>query len=301
MSAGLISVNGRITPPEQAVIPALDRGFLFSDAVFETLVAFQGTILDTPRHMTRLRRSAESTQMSIPWSDAELEFELQALAEQVPVNKVSLRLVITRGIGTGLKLPPDLKPNKVIYCAPATGEPRSLYQEGIALKRLASGSTERGAAAKTSNYLRSIVGIQRAEQEGFQDLLWTNADGEITESSASNVFFMQREGDGISFVTPPASSGILLGITRETMIRLLREAKIPVTEQIIYADELPRFDEAFVCSTVRGLVPVKRIDQHRMSTARPSSVYRHIERLFLTWVESQLGFRVDWVTGERTS
>ena len=76
--------------------------------------------------------------------------------------------------------------------------------------------------------------------------------------------------------------------------RLLTEAKIPVTEQVIYADELARFDEAFLCSTVRGLVPLNRIDQHRMSTPRASSVFRHIERLFLTWVESQLGFRVDW-------
>ena len=78
----------------------------------------------------------------------------------------------------------------------------------------------------------------------------------------------------------------------------MQNAGIPVQEQTIFVDELPRFDEAFVCSTVRGLVPVSTIDKHKLHTARPGSVFRHIERLYMTWVETQLGYRVDWGTGQ---
>lgn len=296
---GLISVNGVIYPPEKAQLPALDRGFLFGDAVFETFVAFHGKILDMDRHLVRLRESADALGMTIPWQDAELAFELGTLAEELGVPKLSLRLVVTRGNGLGLRVPKDAKPNRVIYCFKTNEEPAATYKEGYALKRVAKGVTERGAAPKTASYLQSVIAVQRAEAQGFHDILWTNADNEITEASTANVFFMARDGDNFELITPPAMSGILLGITRATLIRLMKAAGIPVREQIVYADELARFDECFVCSTVRGLVPIAKIDSHRLHTAREGSVFRHLERLYLTWVETELGFRVDWNSGRK--
>lgn len=294
---GLISVNGTIGPPEKAKIPALDRGFLFGDNVFEVFVCFQNKVLDLQRHLVRLRASAGALRMDIPWSDAELEFELIALCEQIPDAKKYLRLVVTRGEGLGLKIPKEAKPNRVIYCFPAASEPVAVYQEGMALKKAIKAGAERGAAAKTGNYLSSILAMEKAESEGYNDVLWINNDNEITEASTANIFFMARTGDNIEFITPPAHSGILLGITRNTMIDLIRNAKIPVSEQIVFSDEIARFDEAFLCSTVRGLVPINRIDRHKLHTQRPSAVFRHIERLFLTWVETEIGFRPDWRTG----
>lgn len=297
--SGLVSVNGRVSRAEDAVIPALDRGFLFGDSIFETLVGFYDRVLNFSRHLARLRQSAESVGICIPWSDAELQFEIEALAAQTPFPKKNIRLIITSGNGFGLKSPVEQKPNKVIFCSQATTESASIYEQGLALKRLVKTATERGAAAKTGNYQKSIVGIARARHEGFHDILWTNADGEITESSIANIFFMQREGDGVHFVTPAPMSGLLLGITRQTIIDLLRNAKLPVEERVIYADEIARFDEAFLTSTVRGLVPVQAIDQHRLHTTRANAVFQHIVRLYNTWVESQLGFRVDWASGRK--
>jgi branched-subunit amino acid aminotransferase/4-amino-4-deoxychorismate lyase len=294
---GLISVNGRISPPDTAVVPALDRGFLFGDNVFEVFVCFGDKVLDLAPHLQRLRASAESLRMEIPWSDAELAFELTALCEQVAEPKKYLRLVVTRGEGMGLRIPPGARPNRVIYCFPATTEPLTVYKDGLALKKAVKPGSERGAAAKTGNYLSSILAMEKAEAEGFNDVLWTNSENEVTEASTANIFFMARTGDNVEIITPPAHSGILLGITRATMIDLIRGAGIPVTEQIIFSDEIARFDEAFLCSTVRGLVPVHQIDRHKMHSARPTAVFRHLERLFITWVETQIGFRPDWRTG----
>ncbi len=296
---GLVSVNGKVSAPEAAVVPALDRGFLFSDSVFEAIVGFHDRLLDGPRHLARLRRSAEALSLEIPWSDAELTFEMQALAEQVGGAKKSVRLVVTRGNGLGLRVQKTLAPNKVVYCFETPAEPRSTYDAGFALKRVVNPAAVRGAAPKTNNYQQSILAVQRAGAEGFDDILWTNAEGEVTESSIANVFLIAREGDLVEIATPPAASGILLGITRETVINLLTAAGIPVREQLVYADELPRFDEAFLCSSVRGLVPISRIDKHKLFTLRPTAVFRHIERLFLTWVETELGFRVDWASGRK--
>lgn len=297
--SGLISVNGKISSPKEAVVPALDRGFLFGDNVFEVFVCFGDKVLDVAPHLQRLRSSAEALRMEIPWTDAELEFELTTLCEQVSEPKKYLRLVVTRGEGMGLRIPHDARPNRVIYCFPANVEPLSVYADGFALKKVVKPGSERGAAAKTGNYLSSILAMEKAESEGFNDVIWTNSEGEVTEASTANIFFMARTGDHVEIVTPSAHSGILLGITRATMIDLIRNAGIPVNEQIVFADEIARFDEAFLCSTVRGLVPVNRIDRHKLHSARSNAVFRHLERLFITWVETQIGYRPDWRTGRK--
>jgi len=297
--AGLIAINGLVTTPEDAKVPALDRGLLFGDGVFEVFVAFGPHILDIKRHLERLRVSAEALEFAIPWSDAELEFELNHLVSQVAAAKTYIRLYVSRGNGLGMRLDPASKPNRFVYCLPAAVENARIYSEGLRLKRMIKAENTRGAAAKTSNYLGSVLGVARAQKEGYDEVLWSNQDGEITEAATANIFFLARSGDLVEFLTPPAHSGLLLGITRDTLIQRLKAAQIPVREHTIFVEELPRFDEAFLCSTVRGLVPVATIDKHRMHSARPNAVFRHIERLYLTWVETQVGYPVDWATGRR--
>ena len=295
---GLIAINGNITAPDAAVVPAMDRGLLYGDGVFEVFVAFADKILDLEQHLTRLRASAAALEFEIPWSDAELTFELEELVRRVQAPKKYIRLAVTRGSGLSLKLPAGGRPNKYVYCLPANVESAKVYREGLSLKRMIKAGATRGAAPKTGNYLTSVLGVAKAQKEGFDEILWTNAEGEVTEAATANIFFLSRQGDQVHFVTPPAQSGILLGITRATLIDLMRNAGIPVHEQMIFADELPRFDEAFLCSTVRGLVPVAAIDKHRLHSAREGSVFRQIERLYLTWVATQVGHRVDWSSGK---
>ncbi len=295
---GLIAINGNITAPDAAVVPAMDRGLLYGDGVFEVFVAFADKILDLEQHLTRLRSSAAALEFEIPWSDAELTFELEELVRRVQAPKKYIRLAVTRGSGLSLKLPAGGRPNKYVYCLPANVESAKVYREGLSLKRMIKAGATRGAAPKTGNYLTSVLGVAKAQKEGFDEILWTNAEGEVTEAATANIFFLSRQGDQVHFVTPPAQSGILLGITRATLIDLMRNAGIPVHEQMIFADELPRFDEAFLCSTVRGLVPVAAIDKHRLHSAREGSVFRQIERLYLTWVATQVGHRVDWSSGK---
>ena len=295
--SGLISVNGVISEAKDAKIPALDRGFLFGDNVFEVFVAFGETILDGTAHLDRLQRSAAQYGFEIPWSHDALMFEMGALLHQTGFRKANLRLVVTRGNGLGLSVPPENEPNRIIYCMPARVELEQLYSNGLQLKKKALMFTERGASAKTGNYIRSVHALQEAQSEGYDDVLWFNADNEITEASTANIFFIGRDGDLVEIATPPASSGLLLGITRQRIMQLLTRSQIPVTERVITVEELARFDEAFLCSTVRGLVPIQQIDRQRLHSTRTKAVFRHIERLYSSWVASVIGHRVDWNTG----
>ena len=167
----LININGVITPLEDAKISATDRGFLFADNIFETLVAFDRKILNLKKHLERLRISAENMQIPIPWSDEELEFELKTMVEQNKHPKGFLRFVVTRGDGFGISYDEEkIHPNKYIYSLPAKQDPDWVQQNGIALKKKKSKSTRRGPAVKTGNYLSSIVAINKAKSEGYQDI-----------------------------------------------------------------------------------------------------------------------------------
>ena len=130
-----VSINGVIEKLEDAKIPASDRGFLFADNVFETLVTFAGTILNLDKHLKRLRISAENMSIPIPWSDEQLAFELKSLAEQSNFRKGLLRLVVTRGEGFGLSFEKTITPNKYIYSLPAKADPEWVQAEGLKLKK----------------------------------------------------------------------------------------------------------------------------------------------------------------------
>ena len=295
---GIIVVNGEFQNPERASIPALDRGFLFGDNVFEVLVAFRGKVLDTHKHIRRLRNSAELLSLPIPWSDEELAFELQSVAEQINFPKSYLRVVVTRGAGTGLDIPEAMEPHKIIYGFPAKPVDNELYEQGMNFQMRQLPHTERGPMAKTGNYLRSILALKKAKAEGFHDVIWSNSEGEITEATTANIFFIGRQGDLVEVVTPSVQSGLLKGITRQTVIDLLGQGGIPVEEVIVDENELARFDEAFVCSTVRGLVPVNKINSHQFYTLRKESVWHHINRLYQSWVAHEVGYEVDWNSGK---
>ena len=295
---GLIAMDGEVLPAASARVPALDRGLLYGDAALETLVAFCDRILDLAPHLARLEDSVASLGFELPVSVEAIGFELQALLSQASWPKSLLRIVVSRGTGLGLTPPGATRARRLIYCLPAPPADAAPYRDGVALRRTIRPDQSRGPRIKSSNYLPEIQALRKARSEGFGDIIWCNGDGELAEAATSNLFLMARQGDLVEIVTPPEASGILPGITRARVMTLLRQARIPVHEQIVHTDEIPRFDEAFLTSSVQGLVPVRGIDRHQLHSVRPNAVFRQIERLFLTWVESEVGKRVDWVTGQ---
>ena len=297
---GVISVNGRVTEAEDAKIPVMDRSVLFADSIYETIVAFGTKLLYLDEHLRRLRWSAAQLGMTIPWGDAELKFELEALCAEVPSPKKTVRLMVSRGIGGTLVPGMELKASRMVMVSPSRVESEKTYLDGIALKRRSRGYTRRGAVPKTPGlYPDSIVALQAAKIEGFEDVLWTNADNEIQEATTANIFFIGREGDSVEISTPAEAAGLLPGTTRKKILELLANAKIAAHEKIIYTEEIPRFDEAFLCSSIRGLVPISRIDGHKLHTSRKDSTFKHIERLFQAFVTAEVGMKLDWNTGRK--
>lgn len=296
---GLIAVNGEITPAEKAKIPAMDRGFLFGDNIFEAMVAFEGVLIDPLPHLKRLEKSAQRLGLTIPWPQEQLLFELNSLAKAANFPKAFIRLVITRGSSQGIAVTEHLTPLRVSYCLPANAIDHDKWNHGIKANFKKSLLESNGSSAKTGNYLASILALEEMKLHKCDEVLWVNPRGEITEASTANIFFVAREGDGIYLVTPPIESGILEGVTRYRIIELLKNAKIPVYEQKVPADEIARFDEAFLSSSVKGLIPISSVNGSPLYTTRNNGVFKQVRRLYDAYIASQLGYYVDWNTGVR--
>jgi branched-chain amino acid aminotransferase len=294
-----VSINGSYSALAEAKIPVLDRGFLLGDQVFETLVGFHGQVLHMEDHLQRLRDSAALVNLTLPWRDEEFSFELQHLASMTSLKKFAIRLSVTRGQGLGLNLSEDMKPNRIAILHRAQRPLDQHLNPGLNLMLRPNHRLDHGSHAKIANYMESILAIDEARRQGCDEVLWYNLQDQITEAATANIFFVAREGDGVWLVTPSLDSGILAGTTRKRLIQLAEKSGIGVEDRVIHVDELPRFDEAFLCSTVRGLIPIQRLGAQTYFTTRKNAVFHHLVRLHQAHTRASLGFAVDWFSGEK--
>ena len=227
---GIIDVNGVTTPLSQANIPVIDRGFLYGESVFETLVAFSGQLIHATEHINRLYYSAACLNLTIPWQKKELLQHLQKLAKTHVYDKAYIRLVITGGNGFSLSPARQPHPNKIIYILPAPAQKK----EPISLQLSQHPYTIRKALPKTSNYLPSILALKAAHKNGFDDILWLNSQNEITETSTANLFFIKKGTQTLEVLTPCIKCGIIDGTVRKAIIDLMKKHLILVQEKKLF-------------------------------------------------------------------
>ena len=267
-----VMIDGRIVPPEQAVVSVFDRGFLYGDSVFESLRSYQGKLFALDAHLERLQRSAERVFIALPVSIATLRAEvLEAVRAQGSAESY-VRLTLTRGIGRTLGLDPELaeRPLRVVLVTPLAVPAAELYERGIATItfRAERPSDAPGVAdAKIGNYLLAVLAMRAARAQGAAEALLEDAHGCILEGSTSNVFAVFRG----TLVTPPQSAAILPGITRARVLELAR-GTLPVEERALPKAELSQADEVFITSSLRELVPVVRIDGQAVGPGAPGPI-----------------------------
>ncbi len=278
----LTNLNGQVS--ETAQISVLDRGFLYGDSVYEVIRTFRGRHFGLKEHLARLRQSANYLYMTVPWTDAKIQAEVEKTLAQASWLESYIRVVVTRGTESVIALQPsaELQPNLLIVVSAIAPEP-ILSEAGLYLvipKRIRNNKNALDPAAKTGNYLNNILALLEAQQMGADDALLLNAEGEITEATTSN-FWMVK--DNVVF-TPPAEVGILQGITRTFIFQILEQHKIPYQEKILMPADLDSIQEAFLSSSVRLLMPVRQINKDPLP-ACPGPITRLVWQALLTLMD----------------
>lgn len=262
-------VNGRYVAGREACISILDRGFLLGDALFETLRIFHGRPLFLREHIRRLQKSANC--LGIPLSLKEEDFQriLIALQSRNQMSNAAARIVVSRGQYTGSLVPsPNAKATVVVFIWKFDGYPPRFYETGVDVvtaQEPASAPTIHGVRVKSVNYLNNILAYQQASRKGAHEAILLSPRGELTEGCTSNLFY----SIGRELRTPSAECGILPGISRDTVLRLAAKQKIRVREGRFPAKELAKAQEAFLTSSLRGIMPVRKVNGAFLGTGTP--------------------------------
>lgn len=263
-----IYVDGRVSDEAGAVVPVLDRGFLYGDSVYEVVRTAGGRPVDLAPHLDRLERSAARIAMMLPTREAVEGAigETLAAAGAGPGREgdAYVRIVVTRG-GGEIGLDPRLAdgPRLVVIVKPLAPPKPELYERGCRVRVVSVERTSKRAldpAIKSGNYLNNILALDQARQSDAYEAIMCDAEGRVTEGSTSNLWCVR----GGALRTPPAAVGILPGITRWRLFGLAREAGIAAEEADLYPIDLHTADELFLTSSTRGILPVGQIDDRAL-------------------------------------
>ena len=280
-SLGRAWIDGQIVPLSEARVSVSDRGFLFADSVFETVRTYGRRPFLLGDHLDRLRRSADSLLLPVPWTDAELAaITTQLLNGWSLKREAVVRIMVTRGDGGhGIALPEPQVPRLVVLCRPLPALSRELYDQGVKVV-LPSGTRSKDHAVpadvKSGSYLANVLALAEARSRGGFEALFMGADGSISEASTSNLFVVHKG----AVWTPGVGDHILPGITRALVLELARSRNIEVREEPISLQQLLAADEVFLTSSLKEILPVRAVGRNLIGAGRPGPQTRWLMSVF---------------------
>jgi len=237
MSTDPIAIlDGELMPAAEARLPVTDPGLLRGDAVFEVVRIYAGVPFALAEHLARMARSAAA--IRLPFDPESVEADIRDLLAASNQTDVVVRVVVTRG-GHRIGLIEQLRP----------------VDEPLTLQTITYSPTRVLEQVKSVSYAGNMLATRIAQEQGADEALLVTPHDRVLEGPTFSVFL--RTGDG-AWVTPPLDDQVLDSITR----RLLLNADLGASEQIVRRDDLAAASEVVAVSTTREVQPVSLIDGH---------------------------------------
>jgi D-alanine transaminase len=278
-------VNGRYLPQRAATVHIEDRGYQFSDGVYEVCEVRGGCVIDQRRHLARLKRSLGELDIALPMSETALGIIMRECMRRNRVHDGSIYLQITRGVARRDHAfpPPGTHPSVVVTARNIdfAGNERTAA-EGLAVITVPDNRWQR-VDIKSISLLPNVLAKQAARERGAKEAWFIDGKGQVTEGSSSNAWIVTKGG---KVVTRPADNGILRGITRSVLIDVIKAQGLELEERPFTVEEAQGAREAFLTSASQIVMPVVRIDDRPVGNGAPGSVatalraefHRHAER-----------------------
>jgi D-alanine transaminase len=264
-------VNGRYLPHQAAAVHVEDRGYQFSDGVYEVCEVRDGCVIDQRRHLARLKRSLDELRIDMPMSEAALATVMRECVRRNRVRDGIIYLQITRGVARrDHAFPPaGTRPSIVItaHGLDVVGNER-IAADGVAVITVADNRWQR-VDIKSISLLPNVLAKQAARERGAKEAWFVDAEGNVTEGSSSNAWIVTKGG---KVVTRAADHGILRGITRTVLIEVIGAQGLQLEERPFTVEEAYGAREAFLTSASQIVMPVVRIDEHPVGNGAPGSI-----------------------------
>lgn len=286
---GVVFFNGKFVKAREAKVSAFSRGFLYGEGVFETMRSYGGVIFRLDAHIKRLFNSARQVYLNIPYGKERLKELIYATLKKNFLKDTYVRVALWRkeeGFGLDFK---SRDTEILVVTQPLKKSLKGIHKKGIRAtlsRKIRKNVASHISDIKSFNYLENIIARKRARLSGFEEVIFLNTSGFVSEASASNIFVVKN---GV-LATPPVKAGILSGITREVVIALAKRCVFDVFERNISARDLFNADEVFLTNSLSEIVPVVEVDRKRIGNGSAGEFTRLLAVLYRIEAEKGSSF-----------
>ncbi|OFZ70346.1 MAG: D-amino acid aminotransferase [Betaproteobacteria bacterium RBG_16_58_11] len=271
----MIFLNGRFMPIEEAMVPVLDRGFIFGDGVYEVIPAYSRLPFRLAEHLRRLQNSLDAIGLKNPYSDAEWAKLIAELIAHNADEDQYLYLHITRGVAKrDHAFPVVVTPTVFMMSSPLPSPSPELKASGVTAITTQDNRWLR-CDIKSISLLPNVLLRQQAVEAGTMEALLLR-DGFLTEGAASNIFVVSQ---GV-LLAPPKNNLMLPGITYDLVLELAEADGIatrvgPMAEATVRAA-----DELWLTSSTREVLPITVLDGQPVGNGLPGPLFKRMDDLY---------------------
>lgn len=265
-SKNTVCLNGEFIPVENAAISIQDQGVLYGAGLFETIKVEKGFPVRGSLHVSRLFSSADALNIAITFNRDEIEQMLEKTARMNGLDKGALRLTLTAGSS-------KVMPSIFITTRELPYSEQSL-EKGIkaGFSEIRKNKDSMLSRHKTLNYYENVIAKGYARKKGWNEALFLNQEGNITEGCTSNIFLVRNN----KIITPGIDSGLLPGIIRGLIINSLSNSNSSVEERSVSPEELLSAHEIFATNSLIGIMPIVSIGNIVIGNGIPGPITREL-------------------------
>ncbi|PLX83812.1 MAG: branched-chain amino acid aminotransferase [Desulfuromonas sp.] len=275
----IVYLNGGFVDSATASISVFDQGLLYGDGIFESFRAIGSRLYQFPQHFLRLQQSACALGYPMTLSQQDLEEVLAELSRRNGLKNAYFRITITRGQGEiGFQRGLTDQLTCLVIGREFQGFDPQLYENGI---QLHVAETRRNAPEainpqiKSISNLNSLLGKLEAKAAGVFEVIMLNNKHQICEGASSNIFWTKDQW----VFTPDASTGLLEGVTRATIMRLCEQRlNLRVISGEFKLQDLKFADEVFITSTSLEVMPVVKVDAFTINRGTVGPIARNLRQ-----------------------
>lgn len=279
-------INGRYLNHNDAYVHMEDRGYQFADGVYEVIAFYNRRFLDEELHLNRLFRSMKEVRIVDPMSETALKLVMRELLSRNDRVDGTLYMQVTRGVAKrDHPFPRSTRPSLTMAVTGPKIPKESDVKNGV---KVITVPDQRWARRdiKSIALLPNILAKQCAVEANAREAWQVDADGFVTEGSASNSAIVNAKGE---IITYPADEHILGGITRIVVLDLARRAGIKIIERPFSVSEARKAKEAFITGTTANVLPVTQIDEVVIGNGKPGEVTLNLLEMYYKHIYRQTG------------
>ncbi len=297
--AGFIWMDGGLVPWGAARAHVLSHTLHHGTGIFEGVRAYEGqsgtAIFRLDDHTRRFFLSAHILKMQLPYDREQLN---SAQREVVRANGLRACYIRPLAYHGGEVMGVSARGNRAHVAIAAWPWDAYLgaqaHDKGIRVKTSSYSRHHANSlmihAKASGHYLNSVMANHEAVQDGYDEALMLDTQGYASEGSTENLFVVRAGA-----LSTPEVSGVLEGITRDTVMTLARDRGITVVERRISRDEIYCADEAFFTGTAAEITPIRELDRRTIGSGEPGPITRLLQKDYLSVVRGENGARLGWL------